>query len=83
MISRDALLESIFKGHSLLFILASYLFTKATVHGCRSTVACIEYMYCWSTRLLVGTSKPRGIRIPGTIVPGYLGTTVLLNLVPL
>jgi hypothetical protein len=31
IISRDASLEPIFKGHSLLFILASYLLPKSTV----------------------------------------------------
>ena len=33
IISRDASLEPIFKGHSLLFILASHIFPKCTVHG--------------------------------------------------
>ena len=31
IISRDASLEPIFKGHSLLFILASYFLPKSTV----------------------------------------------------
>ena len=33
IILRDALLDLIFKGHSLLFISSSYIFSKYTVHG--------------------------------------------------